>query len=294
MVSLISSSSSSLVVLAALCSQQLVAPVEAFSTSRRQLIELTNPLNNPRSVVSDRLPVSFISQWPTWVLSTNGELSRIPSEETEGFCQPSSVDELWHPVDLRPPQCQLALGLHVRDGAIRHLFPALDLSFDGGLHRNRGLCSLPRAFRWVDFSSVMAGRLNGCALLLETRNKNESEWETLLEVDSIEDAVSRALHSLAGEPPKELGEGSAFVHVIISDGPIIECPNKSGSEMRAFLLEDDDHVLGALQVSIEKTAAGCESEYLPKAYELLFSDKSLRRNAYMEMKKRTEERNGSP
>lgn len=74
----------------------------------RQFIQLTNPIN---SDVKQSLPVSFVRDWPTWVLDEAGELSRIP--DSDGFVQPTSVDEIWQPVDLKRPVMKLAMGLHM-------------------------------------------------------------------------------------------------------------------------------------------------------------------------------------
>lgn len=99
---------------AAFCLQPIYF-VSALSSSpqapdvlNRQFIQLSNPI---KTNVQQSLPVSFIQDWPTWVLDTDGELSRIP--DSDGFVQPTSVDEIWHPVDLKRPLVKLAMGLHV-------------------------------------------------------------------------------------------------------------------------------------------------------------------------------------
>jgi hypothetical protein len=74
----------------------------------RQFIQLTNPINTR---IQQSIPVSFVRDWPTWVLDEDGILSKIPDDD--GFVPPTSVDEVWHPVDLKRPGLKLALGLHV-------------------------------------------------------------------------------------------------------------------------------------------------------------------------------------
>jgi hypothetical protein len=74
----------------------------------RQFIQLTNPINTR---VQQSIPASFVGDWPTWVLDEEGNISKIPDDE--GFVSPTSIDELWHPVDLVLPTLKLALGLHV-------------------------------------------------------------------------------------------------------------------------------------------------------------------------------------
>jgi len=283
-----------------LLSLLLVGYCSAFSTpepTQRQFIEITNPL----TAIEDRLPASFVSSWPTWVLdpetkATNkkyGEWSKIPDDN--GFVNPSSIDELWQAQDLKPPTCQLAVGLHVRDGMIRHILPAVDVSFEAGKHRNRGLCSVPRAYQWMDFNAAMAGGLDVMSLVLQVNNNNndEEEWETIAEIESIETCIQLAITALAEQPPEDLGDGSSVVHVLLDkevlqglEGEVsTDVPTQAGAELRV-LLQDDGYTMGCLHVSIQKTEPGSESEYLPEAYKPLFLDESLRRPAFVEARKR--------
>lgn len=106
-------------------------------------------------------------------------------------------------------------------------------------------------------------------------------------MDSIDSEIYRAVQMLANDPPSELEDGSCIIHVVCNHESVT-CP-KPGSEPRALLLEGDDPI-GALQVQIEQSAAGSESEYLPEAYKPLFFDDSLRRPAFLEAKRRMEKR----
>lgn len=261
-----------------------VVYVHSFSqVTPRPFIEFTNPLSQR----GDSLPASFVSNWPTWVLDLDGGWHKIP--DSGGFVPPTSVEELWQPLDLKQPTCRLALGLHVRDGTIRHVLPAVDLTLDDG-HRNRGMCSVPRAHQWMDFGAAMAGGLDVVSLELQSREAGEDDdnpWETLAEIESVEDYVNSAIEALADDPPEELGDGSSVIH-ILCDSTKAPCP-QWGSEMRV-LLQEDGFTVGSLQVLIEKTAPGSESEYLPEAYKPLYEDESLRRETYMETKKRMEAR----
>lgn len=257
----------------------------AFSTQplqHRQFIELTKAA----TLANDRLPASFIAHWPTWVLKSDSSWTRIP--DTDGFVCPASVDVIWQPVDLKSPQYTLAVGLHVRDGTIRHVLPAVDLTLDNQ-HRNRGLCTVPRAYQWMDFASLaLGGGLLACKLVLQSRDKGETTWLTLAQLDSIHESINRAVDALCQDPPAEVGHGSCLVHVLC-DAAIQQDLPKVGSDMRALLIEEDGTVMGALEVQIAATAAGSESEYLPDAYKPLFEDTSLRRPAYVEMKRRMQE-----
>ena len=71
-----------------------------------QIANLLSPQADPQ-----QLPVSIVENWSTWVLDRSGVWSKIP--DSDGFVSPTSVDTLFQPVDLKPPQFQLALGFHV-------------------------------------------------------------------------------------------------------------------------------------------------------------------------------------
>eukprot|EP00549_Striatella_unipunctata_P002187 CAMPEP_0118683832 /NCGR_PEP_ID=MMETSP0800-20121206/6276_1 /TAXON_ID=210618 ORGANISM="Striatella unipunctata, Strain CCMP2910" /NCGR_SAMPLE_ID=MMETSP0800 /ASSEMBLY_ACC=CAM_ASM_000638 /LENGTH=298 /DNA_ID=CAMNT_0006580409 /DNA_START=655 /DNA_END=1551 /DNA_ORIENTATION=+ len=262
----------------------------AFSAPEsRQFIQIRNPL----AFQQQQLPSSFVSSWPTWVLETNGDLNKIP--DTDGFVSPASIDEMWQPVDLRQPELRVGLGLHVRNGMIRHVLPALDVSFDGN-HRNRGLCSVPRAHSWLEFGAFSYDNWNDFELVLATRKKDDdnetSEWTRLSVCDSIQECIDSGVALLTEKEdlPEDLGDGSHLVHVLVSGVVPVECP-KVGSEVRVMLKEKGDEsgeVAGTLQVKISSTMAGSASEYLPNAYKPLFEDESLRREAYAAFKKRLE------
>ena len=264
------------------------------SPPARQFIEISKAASLP----NDRLPASFVTNWPTWVLDPHAETDkwiRIPdasAETAEGFVSPTSIDELWQPMDLKFPTCRLAVGLHVRDGTIRHVLPAVDLTLNNQ-HRNRGLCSVPLAYQWMDFGSLaLAGGLEACKLVLQSRDDTESTWNTLEVVDSIKETIDLAVSSLVDDPPVELGEGSSIIHVLFNkkNDAYDHTVPKIGSDLRATLLEEDGTMMAAMQVTVAKTAAGSDSEYLPMAYEPLFHDETLRRPAFTEMKRRMEQR----
>jgi hypothetical protein len=279
----------------------------ALQFQSRSFVEITNPLQNR----IDRLPASLVSSWPTYVLdpaATNNNFSKIPdgNEDGTGYVTATSLEELWHPQDLILPDCRLALGFHVRDGVVRHVLPAMDLSYHSRQrrHRNRGLCTVPRAWQWMDIGSA---RAYSCGLELQTRARqqrgvdedDEDAWTTLLTTSksrdfSMEAVLQTVVTALACEPPDALGLGSCMVHVLVDtttngngDNNVVPCP-KPGNEIRVRMKDDLDgeSVFGELHVRIEKTGAGSESQYLPAAYKALFFDPSLRRPAYTETKRR--------
>lgn len=242
-----------------------VSIANGFDVVSRPFIQLST---------QDRLPTTFINNWPTWVLE-RGSLAKIP--DTDGFVNPISIDELWQPIDLKVPDAKLAVGLHVRDGVVRHIMPALDLSMKGGLHRNRGLCSVPRAHMWMDFHLAS---WQHCQLVASLRKHGEDEWEAVCstQIGAIEETVLQIVQ-VSGAV---LGDGSYIIHIPLElsfEGL------KSGTEIRVQITEENE-ALAALQVSVSQTEAGSESIYLPDAYKPLFEDESLRRPAYMEVLRR--------
>jgi hypothetical protein len=250
------------------------------STKPRQFVELTN-----RDSVSDRLPASLIRNWPTWVLEENGNLVRIPDEENEGgFVSPSSIDELWQPIDLKRPKMKLALGFHVRSGVIRHVMPAVDVSYDGS-HRNRGMCSVPRAGTWMDFTTLFSHDWEHFEMKLSTRKHGEGgNWDKLASSNekSLQKAVERATLCLAESAPDVMGKGSHILHVVLEDSIALET-RKTSHDLRVTLTNDTSEgdyseqvQVGVLEVAVAATMAGSESQYLPDAYQSLYSDETLR------------------
>ena len=215
----------------------------------RQFVQLTNPLdgmmledgrnnNNNKmagntdevalSSVGSKLPASFITSWPTWVLETDGTWKKIPDETSTisststrggqldnmdpssridtsiedriptGHVNPSSIDELWSPIDLKRPQMRLALAAHVRQGVIRHIMPAVDVGYVSSwsnsnsseddattnksnnnnrtknqpimTYRNRGMCSVPRSHTWMEF----LGRYGRFKLIASTKRNGQN------------------------------------------------------------------------------------------------------------------------
>jgi hypothetical protein len=259
----------------------------------RQFVEITNG-----GSIRDRLPASFIRNWPTWVLEENGNLIRIPDEENDaGFVSPSSVDELWQPVDLKRPQMKLALGFHVRSGVIRHIMPAVDVSYDGS-YRNRGMCSVPRAHTWMDFSKLFLGDWEHFQMQISSRKQGkEKKWEKLASSTktSLGKAVERATVCLAESAPGKMGEGSHILHVVLEDSLALETP-LTCHDLRVTLTDDtfeaDDSEgveLGVLEVAVAATMAGSESQYLPDAYLPLYSDETLRNPRFSIFKERKED-----
>eukprot|EP00536_Pseudo-nitzschia_multiseries_P018390 jgi/Psemu1/228773/e_gw1.2471.2.1 len=261
----------------------------------RNFVEITN-LNAIGH--KESLPASFIERWPNWFLETDGRLVRIPDEESggaSGFVTAISLEKIYQPVDLKRPEIKLAVGLHIRSGMIRHVLPALDVSYGKGLHRNRGLCSVPLAYNWVDFGFLNSiGDYNSYQIKL--LNSGDTGWDELCSLPGsvIAKAIERAIVCLAEEDSDDLGNGSHIIHVALDDAKIFEMP-KPKTNLRVTMVEtadkgEEDVDVGILEVAIVSTMSGSESEYLPEAYKPLFSDESLRNPLYTKFKKRKGDR----
>ena len=263
----------------------------------RNFIEITNHNNNGPK---ESLPASFIERWPNWFLEIDGSLSRIPDEETGdgiGFVTPTSVDQLYQPIDLERPEMKLALGIHVRSGQIRHVMPSLDISYGNGLHRNRGLCSVPLAYNWVDFGYINSlGDYNRYELRASSKKRGDDaeKFNQILSLpgDAMKTAIERVIVCLAEADSEYLGSGSHIIHVALENSKVVQIP-KPKNDLQATLIEIGDYGeedVGILEVAVVTTMSGSESEYLPEAYKALFADESLRNPLYAKFKKRKEER----
>lgn len=267
----------------------------------RNFIEITN-LNRKESI-----PASFIEQWPNWILETDGSFLRIPDETTGdgiGFVTPTSIDQLYQPIDLKRPNMKLALGFHIRSGQIRHVMPSLDISYSNGLHRNRGLCSVPLAYNWVDFGLVNSmGDNNRYELRLASKNRadqsentDDENWNKIFSLPGnvMTAAIERTIVYLAEADSDDIGVGSHIIHVVLDESIGFEIP-KTRNDLQATLVEigddgEEDVNVGILEVAIVATMSGSESEYLPNAYKPLFANESLRNPLYAEFQQQKKKR----
>lgn len=246
----------------------------------------------------DFLPASVVNGWSTWVLSEDKDrianFVKIP-DDSDGYINAISQSELWQSVDLKYPNSRLALGLHVRNGQLRHLFPALDVFFghESGVHRNRGLNTVPRANTWLSIHDITA--LSSFYLEMSSRDlkRGEQQWTLISSSRPIKEALEFAIYSLAESPPNELGSGSHIIHVLLSDQQIVLCP-KVGNEILATLQaprkQDGDHSIGTLNVKVSATQAGSKSNFLPKEYKKLYDNQDYQRAEYFEFRQRQENR----
>lgn len=190
-----------------------------------------------------------------------------------------------------------------REGRIRHIMPALDASFEGGRHRNRGLCSVPRAFKWIEFSSDFIRDWGQFQLKAFERKQTGDSWTQIAAIsegDIVSSTVEHAILCLAESAPDELGEGSHIIHTLIDIGRASATASASGNQScclhyptngkeLCIILDDQDQddipnleqdACGILYVKTAATMAGLESPYLPDVYKPLFEDDTLRNTAY--------------
>ena len=84
--------------------------------------------------IDQRLPLSLVSSFGRWILVDGKLLPILNSDrddiEREGWCDPVSFEEVWLPVDLPAPTQRPAIAALVKDGAIRYIMPALDISVE--------------------------------------------------------------------------------------------------------------------------------------------------------------------
>lgn len=173
--------------------------------------------------------------------------------------------------------------------------PALDICYEGGLHRNRGMCSVARAYGWIDFNIAMLDEWGRFQLKAGVKAQDETEYQPLGDVltgKPIADGVERLLLAMAESAPDELGDGSHIIHILLDQNRqrAIELP-KSGTSLRVALDDDDylvntDDASGMLEVTIQNTMAGSESQYLPDAYRPLYEDTAFRNPRYDKFKKK--------
>jgi hypothetical protein len=89
--------------------------------------------------------------------------------------------------------------------------------------------------------------------------------------------------------------GSHIIHVVLENSDAVESPS-SGHDLKVTLSEDspdlieEERQIGILQVAISTTMSGSDSEYLPKVYEPLYTDETLRNPLYARYKERQEEK----
>jgi hypothetical protein len=99
-----------------------------------------------------QLPLTHMKHWDVFTYNFK-ELKLIENEIShEGWVHPTSIDSLYLPADLPTPVIEPALGIVLIHGSARYIMPSVitTLTTPDRTWRNRGICSLPRSFAWID------------------------------------------------------------------------------------------------------------------------------------------------
>jgi len=251
-----------------------------------------------------KLPTSLISQWKIWSLEGDTLLPIESVNDGDGWLQPTSFDALYLPSDLPPPIVKPALGFAISNGVARYLMPSIVCSLEtpSRVWRNRGLCSLPRAWAWIDLFAENTpplrtlryscfGRTAGNLRFLEDQD-GSAAWENLLpqedvSVRSIVEHVQAVLLTQQAVNA-DLQTGFHFIDVPIPELRPIIVP---GLQLRSYLtdftqpqrlleLEEGSYALdnepcAELDMMMVQTGAGSESPFLPKVYRELYEEGNI-------------------
>lgn len=264
------------------------------------------------------LPLAYVSKWPAWV--TRRKDSKIPVTLVPGpakgadildtWAPPAAFEQLWLPEDLPRPRARAALGLVLRNGEPRYIFPTVDALLtlpDGTQWRNRGINSLPLASTWLHFGEIPVDRLQLTAAYLpppaaEEERSDDSdgaatspaaavqrsiaEWRPCFKEVSILSAVEAAFDALDRLPDKlqrsSLGDGFSYLITPLEatddDSSSLDLPEAAfaeGTRLRIFLSEEggaaDAWQIGEADWSMWRLPPGKESPYMQAAYKPLFA-----------------------
>ena len=216
------------------------------------------------------LPLDYCAPWPIWVTKRGGNVpvARVPMPEKDAdllstFCPPASFEQLWLPDDLPQPRARAAIGLVLRNGDPRYVFPTLDTfleTSDGVLWRNRGLNSVPLASTWLHFGEIPVEALRLSVYAQEASREQPSAQATttagavgeatdgashdgeedgaaadaigpyrcVLPNTAVDRAVDEAFDALAGLPPllQKTSLGDGFCYLIVP----LECDGASSAD----------------------------------------------------------------
>ena len=229
------------------------------------------------------LPLDYCAQWPVWVSRRQGDVPviRVPMPEENAdvldtYCPPAAFEQLWLPEDLPQPRARAAIGLVLRNGDPRYIFPTVDTfletSSDGKLWRNRGLNSGPLASTWLHFGEVPVDDLrlsvyaqppaDDSAAVAAAAASEDSDardgatcigpYRCVVPNSAVDRAVEEAFDVLGGLPPllqkASLGDGFSYLIVPLeadggstNDGLFLpDSALAPGGRVRAFLSKDGD------------------------------------------------------
>mmetsp|Transcript_28985 Transcript_28985/g.43789 ORF Transcript_28985/g.43789 Transcript_28985/m.43789 type:complete len:190 (+) Transcript_28985:150-719(+) len=102
------------------------------------------------------LPIQYVKSFPRWIYDDdNNKLHQVPS--SDGFVNPTSVEELYWPLDLHQLQIRPTLHLLFSKGSPTYAAGGIEVrvppevSNDEQAWYNYGLASQPLAYQWTTF-----------------------------------------------------------------------------------------------------------------------------------------------
>lgn len=232
-----------------------------------------------------QLPLDYCAAWPIWVTKQGGKVpvTRVagPAEGAdmlETWAPPAAFQQLWLPQDLPLPTARAAVGLVLRNGEPRYVFPTVDafVESEGAQWRNRGLNSVPLATTWLHFGEATPETLRLTAFTLppppgfvdefvedlgaasggsggdddaeQPADASARQYELCLPGRPVAAAIDAALEALDELPPvlrrTSLGDGYCYlVAPLTPDGGdesslLPASALTPGSRLRVFLAEE--------------------------------------------------------
>jgi len=260
---------------------------------------------------AQQLPLNYCASWPIWVTTQGGKLpvTRVPLQSTD-----SAPETTWVPPatfeDLPVPRALPAVGMVLRNGEPRYVFPTLDtyLNLDGVVWRNRGLNSVPLAKTWLDYGQTLPEALQLSAYFRplsaepeDAAEESEAQlitWQPCLDHRSVEAAIDAALSALNDLPAvlrkTSLGEGFCYlISPLPGSESLPESALAAGNRLRVFLSDMESWPTnvardlgedvsspgedrwawqrGELDLTVWQVPSGKDSPYMPKPYEPLYT-----------------------
>ena len=254
-----------------------------------------------------KLPLSYVAEWPIWIAQAKAgsklPVTKIPtSAAIDGVCDswvpPAAFEQHWMPDDLPVPSAAAAVGLVLRNGEPRYVFPTVDayVELDGELWRNRGLNSVPVAKTWLHYGELPVDelRLSGSMLPYAPPHEGEEQpqaakrsWEECLPSRPVAAAIDAAFDALDALPQAlrktSLGDGYCYLisPLETEDGGRVLLPDAAlapGGRLRLFLSAADDDSAdwqrGELDLTSFRLPPGKDSPYMQEVYAPLFNRES--------------------
>ena len=255
-----------------------------------------------------QLPMSYVKSFSRWLL-LDQTIQGIPGasstlEHDTGFVNPTSISDLWWPVDLSQIHIRPTLDVILHAGTPKYAAGGIDVCvFDNSSAewRNHGMNSQPLPQQWTTFESV--GRLGfRVETFVEDKSNNydieSKEQNTARQWLSIEGSTKAATKDalellgvfLSGlDDSSPLAQGFHIVSIPIVNKwhvlPMLESVMEDSYQIitlgtalpdaRALMETKPDVAakLGTtiLAVTVAPTAPGGESQHLPDVYKPLYS-----------------------